>query len=187
MGREAERCRECEQGVDPLGLVGPQAVTIEQDRPHPERASARDVVLVGVAYHRSLPGLHLEHPESRNEDRRMRLGAAVQSRSDHCVHLEPVVGDELLEVTLAVRDQPDLHPMSAKLVEDGEHVLVEREVLVPLPLPHHVGRALPGAVRVPAHATNDLLGERDPDLVVVDEPPFALQRLDGRDPRVVVA
>ena len=89
------------------------------------------------------------------------------------------MGDELLEVTLPVRHEADLHAMSAKLVEDGEDVLVEREVLVPLPLAHHVGRALPGAFRVSTHATDDLLRERDPDLVVVHEAPFGLQLLDG--------
>ena len=88
------------------------------------------------------------------------------------------MGDELLEVPLTVRDETDLQPMPPKLVEDGERVLVEREVLVPLPLPHHVDRAFPGALRISAHSANDLLGERDPDLFVVHEPPFALQRLD---------
>ena len=92
-------------------------------------------VLVGVAYHRSLPGGPSTSSIRRAATKIDGCGLVqLQSRSDHCVHLEPVVGDELLEVTLAVRDQPDLHPMSAKLVEDGEHVLVEREVLVPLPL-----------------------------------------------------
>ncbi len=173
--------------VDPLGLVGSQAVAIEQDGSHAERSGARDVVLVGVAHHRRFPGLHLQHSESRDEDRRMRLRPAVEPRSDHRVDLQPVMGDELLEVALPVRDQPDLHPVPAKLVEDGEHVLVEREVLVSLPLAHHVGRALPGAFRVPTHAADDLLRERDPDLVVVHEPPFGLQFLDGSGACFLVA
>ncbi len=169
------------------GSSGRRPSRSSEDRAHPERASAGDVVLVGVAHHCRFAGLHVQYPEGCDEDGRMRLGATVQPRSDHRVHVERVMGDELLEIPLPVRDEPDLQLVPAKLVEDGERVLVEREVLVSLPLAHHVGRALPGAVRVATHAANDLLRERDPDLVVVDEAGFALQRLDGSGACVLVA
>ena len=49
---------------------------------------------------------------------------------------------------------------------------------MPLPLAHHVGRARPRAAGIAAHPEDDLLGERDPDLLVVHELVVALQRLD---------
>ncbi len=98
-----------------------------------------------------------------------------------------MVDDELLEVALAVRHEPDLEVVTPQLLDHRQRVLVEREVLVPLPLTHHVGRALARPVRVAAHAADDLLRERDPHLVVVHELALAAQPLDRRDPRVRVA
>ena len=94
--------------------------------------------------------------------------------------------DELVEVALAVRDEPDPDPVPPQLVEHGQRVLVEGEVLVPLPLAHHVRCALARPARIAPHPEDDLLGERDPDLLVVHERMVALQRLDGRSPSLVV-
>ena len=90
----------------------------------------------------------------------------------------PWCADELLEVALPVRDEPDLQPVPAELVEHRQRVLVEREVLVPLPLAHHVGRARPRASASPPMPTDDLLGEGDPDLLVVHELAVALELVD---------
>src|SRR5262245_61908936 len=90
---------------------------------------------------------------------------------------------ELLEIALTVRDEPDPQTVPAKLVEHRQGVLVEREVLVPLPLAHHLGRTRTGPARIAAHAQDDLLGERDPDLLVVNELVVLLQRLDRMRPR----
>ncbi len=81
---------------------------------------------------------------------------------------------------------PIFEPVTPQLVEHRERVLVEREVLVPLPLADHVGRARAGAARIAAHPEDDLLGERDPDLLVVDERVVVLQRLDRGGARVRV-
>ena len=108
--------------------------------------------------------------ECHEEDRGVRVfdsGRAL--RAHDRVDVEHVVPRELVEVTLTVRDQPDLEPVTAQLVEHGQRVLVEREVLVALPLTHHVRRALPRSDRIPAHPEHDLLRERDPDLLVVHE------------------
>ena len=187
LGRKPERGREREQGVDSLGLVREQTVAVEQDRPHTERSGALDVVLVGVPDHGRLRGRDAQHPERGLEDRGMRLDVPVQPRSHHRVDVQAVVRDELVEISLAVRDEPDLQAVSPELVEHGDRIVVEGEVLVLLPRSDHVGRALPGAVCVSAHAANDVLGERDPDLVVVHQLALALQLGDRRRPSGVVA
>ena len=125
--------------------------------------------------------------ERGDEDRGVRLDPPVRLRAHHRVDLEAVVGDELVEVALTVRDEPDLDPVTSQLVEHRKRVLVEREVLVALPLPHHVHRARSGASRVASHPEHDLLRERDPDLLVVNEITLARQRLDRIDPCLRVA
>ena len=67
---------------------------------------------------------------------------------------------ELDEVALPVRDQPDLEPVGAQRGQHGQRVVVEVEVVVHLPAPHHVDRARAGAARVAAHPPDDVLGER---------------------------
>ena len=88
------------------------------------------------------------------------------------------MADELVQVALAVRDEPDPDTPRAEVAEHRQRVFVQREVLVPLPLPHHVDRARACAGRVRAHAEHDLLGERDPDLLVVHEVALAAELLD---------
>ena len=94
---------------------------------------------------------------------------------------------ELLKVPLAVRDEADLQGMAAQHRQHRQRVLVQREVLVSLPLPHHVLGARARAGRVAAHAEDDLLGERDPDLLVVHEVALRLQLLDRGRARSLVA
>jgi hypothetical protein len=111
----------------------------------------------------------------------------MRLRPDDGIHVESMVRRKLVEIALAVRDQPDLETAAAEYVEHGERVLVEGEVLVPLPLAHHVGRARSSTAGVAAHAEHDLLGERDPDLFVVDELAVPLQLLDRCGARFAVA
>ena len=98
-----------------------------------------------------------------------------------------VMSRELLEVALPVRDQADAEPVVTELVEHGERIVVEVEVGVDLPAAHHVGRACPRAVGVAAHAADDVLGERDPDLLVVHELGVRPQIVEGREPCRLVA
>ena len=93
---------------------------------------------------------------------------------------QPVVRDELVEVAARVRDEPELEPARAQLGEHRQRVLVELEVLGVLPGPRHLDRALVGRVGVAAHAADDPLGERDPDLLVVLELRVAPDALDRR-------
>ena len=67
------------------------------------------------------------------EDRRVGLRPAVGAGAERNIHVETVVRCELLEVSLAVRDEPDPEPATPNLFQRGQRVLVEREVVVPLP------------------------------------------------------
>src|SRR5262249_27616877 len=51
----------------------------------------------------------------------------------------------------------------------------------------HRDRALAAAAGLAAHAHHDLLGERNPDLLVVDELGMLLHLLDRAEPRLLVA
>ena len=55
-----------------------------------------------------------------------------------------------------------------------------------LPLAHQLGRARARSMLVATHPEDDLLGERDPDLLVVDERVVRLQRRDRRHPSLLV-
>ena len=57
---------------------------------------------------------------------------------------------------------------------------------MPLPLPHDVERARPRARAAATHALHDLLRERDPQLLVVDEVGVSLEVLDRGPSRIVV-
>ena len=108
-------------------------------------------------------------------------------RADGDVDVEAVVSGELLEVALPVRDQADPKPVVAERLEDGHGVVVEVEVRVDLPAPDDLGGARTRAVGVAAHAADDVLGERDPDLLVVDELGVRAQVLEGGEARLLVA
>jgi hypothetical protein len=58
---------------------------------------------------------------------------------------------------------------------------------VPLPFAHHLRRAGASRGRLASHAEDDLLGERDPDLFVVDELVVLLEGLDRPSARVGIA
>src|SRR5581483_10745654 len=113
--------------------------------------------------------------------------APVRERPDGDVDLQPMVRDELVEVALPVGDETDLEPVRPQLFQRRDRVLVELEVLVPLPFAHHRGRALAAAAPRAAHALHDRLGERDPDLLVVLELGVLRHLLDRSQPRVLVA
>ena len=103
----------------------------------------------------------------------------VRLRADDRVDVECVVARELVEVALPVGYEPDAQLVPPQLGKHGWRILVQREVLVPLPLAHHVDGARACPVLVPAHAGDDPLGERDPDLLVMDELAMSLELLDG--------
>jgi hypothetical protein len=93
----------------------------------------------------------------------------VDARRDPCVHVEPVVADERVEVAARVRDQTDLEAAPTKLGKDGERILVELEVLGLQPAIGDGDRDLATALPLAAHAADDVLREADPDLFVVVE------------------
>ena len=140
-----------------------------QDRAHPERERALDVVRDRVADHHRLGRLDSEQVEDGAEDRRVRLRAAVVERADAGVDVEPVVARELAHVARRVRDEPDAEAGGAERRERVRHVVVELEVLVLLPAARDLHGAVVGRVGVAAHAADDALGEAEPDLVVVLE------------------
>src|SRR5262249_14964949 len=84
------------------------------------------------------------------------------------------MGDELVKVADAVRDEAELELVRSQIVEHGKNVLVELEVLRDLPAALDLRRALGGDRLGSAHADEDLLGEEVPDRVVVQELRVAL-------------
>ena len=113
--------------------------------------------------------LDAEQVEDGAEDRGVRLRASVVERADPGVDVEAVVAGELANVARGVRDEPDAEAGRAESGERVRHVVVELEVLVPLPAARDLDRAVVGRVGVAAHAADDALGEAEPDLVVVLE------------------
>ena len=116
----------------------------------------------------------------------MRLRPAVAARADGGVHVEAVVGDELVEVARAVRDEPDLEAVLAQELEGGQGIVVQAEVVRALPAALDLDRALARAGAVAAHPAHDPLRERVPDLLVVLELGVLLQRLQCLDARLLV-
>ena len=84
----------------------------------------------------------------------------------------------VVEVAPGVRDEAKLEPVRAELVEGGQDVFEELEVVRMLPGARHLDRTLVGALGVAAHAADDLLREENPDLLVVVELRVAFE---GRD------
>ena len=113
----------------------------------------------------------------------VRLRPAVALRADGDVDVELVVARERLEVALPVRDQPDPEPVRPERLEHGHGVVVEVEVGVDLPATDDLDGAGARAVGVAAHAADDVLGERDPDLLVVHELRVHPQVVERREPR----
>ena len=66
-------------------------------------------------------------------------------------------------------------PAARSAASESRHVVVELEVLVPLPAARDLDGARVGRVGVAAHAAHDPLGEAEPDLVVVLELGMAAQ------------
>src|SRR5207244_1102421 len=97
-----------------------------------------------------------------------------------------VVDDEGIEVTHAVRDEPELEAGSAQQLEHRHGVLVQVEVAVLLPRLLDRDGALTRAVALAAHAADDPLRERDPDLLVVLEVRVTLEVDERRDASLLV-
>ena len=116
------------------------SVAIDQDRPHPDRKRALDVLVQRVAHHRGLPGLHVEQLEHGKEDRLVRLRLTVREGGQHRVGIETVVRDELVEVSRRVREQPDLKPVGAHRRERRHRILVQLEVMRMRPPALHLDR-----------------------------------------------
>ena len=125
---------------------------------------------------------------------------SAASKIDACGFVRPWLSDptatstsrswwqgELDEVALTVRDQPELESPVTEVGEDRQGVVVEVEVVVHLPAAHHVDRACPRGCRVSAHAAHDVLGEGDPDLLVVLELRVRLEAVECREARRLVA
>src|SRR5204863_8866076 len=110
--------------------------------------------------------LDTERVERGAEDGLVRLRLSVRAGTDRRVDVEAVVDDEVGEVARAVRDETDPEPCPPDLVQDRQRILVQVEVRVLLPRLLDRNRALVRTLARAAHASNDPLGERDPDLLV---------------------
>ena len=84
-----------------------ETFAVEEDRAHPDRGGAFDVVGHLIADHRGLGGLDLEQVEHGAEDRGVRFRAAVVEGADPRVDVERVVAGELADVASRVRDEAD--------------------------------------------------------------------------------
>ena len=133
------------------------------------RPGALDVVLQGVADHDGGLGRDPELVEDGHEDRRARLHLPVPAGPDPCVHGQLEVVDERGEIAACVRDEPDLHAPLAKELQDGQDVLVELEVLRGEPPIRDRLRDRAARLALTPHPTDNVLGEAQPDFLVVLE------------------
>src|SRR5919198_1592216 len=184
---KSERRRQRVQVGEPAFELRIAVLSVDEEGAHSERPRAVDVVLGRVADHRRLLRCHAEPLERRAEDRLVRLRPAVRARAHSRVDVEPVVDDERIEVASAVRDEPDLQADAPQLVEHGKRVLVEVEVAVLLPRALDRDRAVVGQLARAAHAADDALRKRDPDLLVVLELGMSFERLHGGRASLLVA
>jgi hypothetical protein len=104
------------------------------------------------------------------------------------VDVEVEVPDERVEVAAGVRDETDPETVPAKRLEHGDRVLVQLEVLGAEPAVRDRFRDRPHAraVAVAAHPADDVLGEADPDLLVVVELGVVLEVLERGGARLRV-
>ena len=77
--------------------------------------------------------------------------------------------DERAEIAARVRDEPDLHAPLSEELQDGQDVLVELEVLRGEPPVGDRLRDRAARLALAAHPADDVLGEAQPDLLVVLE------------------
>src|ERR671914_128076 len=185
--RQTERRRKSVEIAQPVGYVRKPVVAIDQECADAHRPGPFDVVLGRVADHRSLIRLDAEPLENRLEDARMRLRPPMCTRAERGVDRERVVREELAQVAPRVRDEAELEAVAAQLLEHGQNVLVEIEVLGALPRARHLDRAFARPRDLSPHANDDLLRERDPDFLVVDELRMALDALERCGARISVA
>ena len=125
-------------------------------------------------------------PRCRGSSRARRASSScplrpnVPDRSDADVDVEAVVPSEGVEVALPVGDETDPKVVAPERIERRQRVLVEEEVLVPLPLTDHVDRAAADGVTLAPHAADDVLREADPDVLVVNELRVPLEAVERR-------
>src|SRR5690242_14674194 len=105
----------------------------------------------------------------------MRLRVPVMERADARIDVESVMVGELAHVAGGVRHQTDAEAGGPQRGKRVPHVVVELEVLVPLPATCDLDGAGVRGVGVAAHAADDPLGEAEPDLIVVLELGVAAQ------------
>ena len=128
-----------------------------------------------------------ERGEGGLEDRRVRLRAAVALRADGDVDVELVVARELLEVALPVRDQADPEPVRRGEPRAPAGRRRRGRSWRGSPSGGRSRPRTPRPVGVAAHAADDVLGERDPDLLVVLELRMRPQVVECREARRFVA
>ena len=163
-------------------------LAVDQERAHPERDRALDVVLDRVADHRRLRRLD---PEQRRARPGRSSGAASSSRARarrsrsrrraRGARRSRAISRPPFET------RPSLSPCARSSASTGTHVVVEVEVLRVLPEPGHLDREVARRVRVAAHPADDPLGEREPELLVVAQLGMPLERLDRGRARLGVA
>src|SRR2546423_15088019 len=90
-------------------------------------------------------------------------------RADASVDLERVMLRECTHVSCGVRDESDLQPCSAQLLEHRDRILVQLEVLVALPSAGELEGDVVGYRLGAALPDDDPLRERNPLLLVVLE------------------
>src|SRR5262245_1185490 len=127
-------------------MLGKPSLAVDEPGAHTDCTRAGDVVLRRIADHDRTLGVDPETVETRAEDRLVRLRLAVQARGEDRVDLDAVMRDELVEVAPRVREKAELEVAPAQVVEDGQRVLVELEMLGPFPRARHLARA---GIRVP--------------------------------------
>src|SRR5882757_370473 len=97
------------------------------------------------------------------------------------------MASEVEYVSGGIGDEADLETGCSKRLEYGLHVLVDLEVLMVDPAARQLERHVLRHGARAAHADDDALRERDPDLLVVVELRMALQLEESRSARRFVA
>ena len=181
-GRRAARAA-CRSGPARRG----GALAVEQDRAHPERAGALDVVRVGVADHRRLA------PAPRSS------AASAASKIERCGLTRPWRSEPTQTSTSSAwcaanssrsrwpfETSPMRRPWRRSSARAGQRVVVEEEVLVPLPLAHDARRRRCAQHRVAAHAVTISSVNATHSSSSWTSSGCVLQVGDRREPRVLV-
>src|SRR6266545_4002150 len=166
-----------------VGVIGKAAVAIDEPRLHTHCTCPRDIVVGIIANHRRALGGYVKSFEQRAEDRLVGLRLSVHARCEDGIDLDAVVRHERIEVAARIREQGELQTVTSQLVEHGQRIVEQLEVLRTLPGACHLDCAPIGVADAP-HPLDDPLGEEDPYLLVVFQLGMPLQRRDFDVPRV---